>query len=112
MARCVTRYSVKNDCTSAGKDGALAACGLCMALTDAWAWRHLRLELFGSKCQQFRHGSQIPVGIAHACVPYVGRERQHCLIDVDALALPGQDPPHDEGVACVMNARGVMGTAV
>src|SRR5207245_9171847 len=111
-ARCVTKYSVKNDCTSAGKDGALAAVGLRMALSRARPWRHLRLELFGSKRHQFRHSGEIPVGIAYPRMPYVGRERQHRLIDVDTLALPGQHPPHDEGMACVVNARGVVGAAV
>lgn len=42
----------------------------------------------------------------------VRRERQYRLIDVDALAVPGEDPVHDKGVAQVVNPRGVVGAAV
>ena len=45
-------------------------------------------------------------------MPEVGRQRQHGLIEVDALALPEQQALDGEGVAQLVQARSLGGTAV
>ena len=45
-------------------------------------------------------------------MPDVGRQRQHRLIDVHPLRLPLHDAAHDEGVAQIMDAGGVVSSTV
>src|ERR1700741_3985924 len=101
IARWLTRYSVKNDCTRAEKDGDLALSS-CMGGSRG---RHFGLELLRAERHQLGHASEIPVGVGDHRMAYVGRECEHGLVDVDALLVPGQDPAHDERMAQIVNAR-------
>ena len=69
-ARCVTRCSVKNCCTSAANDGRLGAMALrIMHLRE----RHERLESPCGQCHQLRYRREVPVSVGHHRMPDVGR---------------------------------------
>jgi len=108
-ARWATRYSVKNCWTSEAKDGGFGAVGL---RTWHHRLRNERLEPTSGDCHQLRRCRKVPTGVARLRVPDVGGQRQHRLIDVDALRLPLCDAAYDEGVPQVMDAWRMMIAAV
>ena len=67
---------------------------------------HERLErLAAASAINSGTAGEIPVGVGHHRVADVGRQRQHRLIDVDALRVPEHDATNDEGVPQVVDAR-------
>src|ERR1700730_251357 len=96
-ARCWVRCSAKNAWTSAAKDGAGHAAGVSL-LIERSRRCHEALEPVADQGHQFGHGAQIPVGVGDLRVSEVGGQREHGLIEVDALAVPEQHALDDEAV--------------
>ena len=108
-ARCETKYAVKNCCTSAANEGALGAVSSRMGHLPL---RHERLELACSERHEFGHGAEVPIGVGDHRVPDVGRQRQHRLIDINALCVPLHDAMYDEGVSQIVDTRCVVSSSV
>src|ERR1035437_5090984 len=101
MARCVTRYSVKNCWTNDANDGGRGDTSVMAHLRCG----HERLEFACPHRHQLWNASEIPVGIGHHGVAYVGGQRQHRLIDVHSLRLPKHHTTNDEGMPQIVDAR-------
>src|SRR6059036_233963 len=74
-----------------------------------WSWLHLQvgiaLEAPAGLAQEVRRHGEIDLSLGQADVAEVGRELRQQALDVRALAVPGDQPVHSEGVPEIVQAR-------
>ena len=59
---------------------------------------------------KFGDSGDVPIGIANLNVPEVGRQRRHRYVNIDAVAMPGEETATDEGMSQIVKARQLVAT--
>ena len=69
------------------------------------------LEAVSSERHELGYSLQVPVGVAEIDVADVGRERQHCIVDVCTFRLPEHQPSADKSVPQIVDTDELMAPA-
>lgn len=93
---------------SAGNDGGDLACLRIIISREIGEL----IEPAGSDRHQLGNAGEVPVRVEDLGVAQVSRQRQHLLVNLGIVGVPAHQPPHGEGVAQVVQARGIVSAAI